>query len=97
MSLEDCGTSNSRDMHKALVGEKIVASFPDDEGRFWIVCESGYAIVFGSLGVNAGGPVYWRESPAKVAAVIAKRREDIGRNIRELSELGSIGLGADHA
>lgn len=81
---EHKGPSNSTDVFRHLVGEKIVACFEEDS-KVWLVVESGHGFVVGGNG--AAFAVYWRVDPAEVQRVIARRRKAIERHNAELRNL----------
>ena len=90
MPLKDyTGPANSPEIFQHLVGERIVACFLAEEGRVWVVTESGDALSVGSSQVPT---VYWRVPKSKVDAFVGQRRAEIERKIRELAALPGISI-----
>lgn len=84
------GPANDADVLRHLVGEKITAAFQGHDGKIWIVCTSGAALCFGSLG--GGNPVFWAENESTVEREVARRRAEIERKLQELRDLPGVEL-----
>jgi hypothetical protein len=85
MAIEDSNCSNHPDTMKAMVGETIVGVIADYESNWWLIVESGHAMVFSS---KSGA--FWVEQPDAVKRLIAKRKADLGVWAAEAERLMTI-------
>ncbi len=89
--------SNSPDTIKALVGDKIAGVICDTDGKWWIIAESGCALVVGASSSNKTdeGSVpfvtYHVEEPYHVKKLIEKHQEMLQTWENERSRLADIG------
>ena len=84
------GASNSGEVFRHLVGERIMAAFEDEKGHVVLVMESGPALVLGSLG--GGSPAYWTTSKEDIDMLVAERRKAIEGRLAELRDLPGVAL-----
>jgi hypothetical protein len=91
MLTEYRGGSNSREVFRHILGERIVAAFEDEKGHVVLVMESGPAIVFGGR-VDGLGPTYWTTSKEDIDMLVAERRKAIEGRLAELRDIDMPGL-----
>ena len=85
MAIKDAKVANSPETMKAMVGETIIGAIADYEGSWWLVVESGYALVF-----KTGKGSYWIESPDAVQKLIKQRKDDLGKWAAETERVMAI-------
>jgi hypothetical protein len=85
MAIKDQKCSNHPDTMKAMAGETVVGVIADYDGNWWLVVESGHALVFGT-----GKGSFWIESPNAVQQLIARRKKDLGVWAAETERLMAI-------
>ena len=73
MAIKNTSISNHSDTMKAMVGETIVGVIADYEGQWWLVVESGHALV-----LSTSNGAFWVVQPKDVEELIAKRKRDLG-------------------
>jgi|SRR5581483_2197794 len=96
MSLADYkGPSNHPDLVHHLVGETIEGALLD-QGKLWLILSSGVALVVSAPPPKIGEPShvsYWveqQEGPDGWRTRVARRREQLEHNSREIERLAAI-------
>ncbi len=86
MAIKDHNTANSPDTIRAMLGETITGVIQDDDASWWLVVQSGHALVFGGSPGGCRG-AFWVKSPDDVKRLIARRRKDISALQAEMQNL----------
>jgi hypothetical protein len=74
------------DTIRAMVGETIAGVIQDNDASWWLIVQSGHALVFGGNPNGARG-VFWVSNPDDVKQLIARRRKDISALRAEMQNL----------
>lgn len=81
------GPSNSRDLLKHLVGEKITGAFIFNS-HMWITLGSGVSLVLGSGSECV--PSYWKESAVDTKRAVERLRNDLNNMLQQIKEAGEL-------